>query len=514
MPSASVLQSPVAMHSQWPTPGVAYVPMPHMQPQYTQSPYMQPQHTQSPALDASRAEVAELTAKLAAATGEIERLASIMRGVQQPMPYGYDQPYVPLGLLTAPSMARPSPSRSATSFATITSSTSEATGDADGVEEMLPIPAAATHVLAAGRATACNDIFTSKELQSLLCNCEPDSVAEWDTTFLGRVASRCPAAYKALMYSDAEISVLPPSALALVRGYDSILAGHILAVIQGDTPEVKLVRKRIAARESSAPGCITGSGRALRAIILETITPTSGPELQELEDELEKPFFKMKMNNTAVKLAAHRLEALRAQLPPSARGGRRELLRALISKFPPELAAEAKKYKAKMAKNEIRKKPYSWTYAELTSILAADIAAASSVPAEANTADTPSSGGLCGPVGTVDFTGCLNCGLTNHTTKKCTTAPCTYCGLRFCYGIRHQGKKYCLVKKIVDGGAIEDSDVGLNGRPLAGHLQGWIKERAEKIKKEKSAKEANSTETQTVTIKGGIDDESSCGESD
>ena len=82
--------------------------------------------------------------------------------------------------------------------------------------------------------------------------------------------------------------------------------------------------------------------------------------------------------------------------------------------------------------------------------------------------------------------------------------------MRFCYGIRQKGRKYCLVKKILDGGAIDDSDVGLNGRPLAGHLQAQIKERAEKLKAEKQ--EANSTETQTE--KNVIDDDESCGESD
>ena len=69
------------------------------------------------------------------------------------------------------------------------------------------------------------------------------------------------------------------------------------------------------------------SGRALINIILETIQPTCGAELNSLEEELTKPFFKMGMGETAAKLAARRLKALRAQLPASSRGGQRELLR-------------------------------------------------------------------------------------------------------------------------------------------------------------------------------------------
>ena len=41
--------------------------------------------------------------------------------------------------------------------------------------------------------------------------------------------------------------------------------------------------------------------------------------------------------------------------------------------------------------------------------------------------------------------------------------------------------KGCLVKKLVGGGVIDDTDVGLNGKPLFGHLLEMIKERANKI---------------------------------
>ena len=71
-----------------------------------------------------------------------------------------------------------------------------------------------------------SEVFTFKELQSLACSCKPDAVAAWDTTVVGRIASSRPAAYKTLMLTDAEIAALPLPAQAVVRGYDSMLAGQ------------------------------------------------------------------------------------------------------------------------------------------------------------------------------------------------------------------------------------------------------------------------------------------------
>ena len=382
LPPESLFGRPSELSAQWPTPGVAYASFPG-----ALSSQQQPAMHMPP--DAAQAEIAALTAQLAAAMGEIRHLSNIVRSAASPAPEAMPLRIPLANMMNMQSSPWGTDHQSiGASFATITSSrTSD--GSADFDEDLLPVPAAAAHALATGRATDCDDVFSSKELQSLACSCEPDALAEWDTTFLGRVSSRRPAAYKALMFTDAEIAALPPPARAVVRGYDSVMAGHILATLQGSSPDVKLVRKRIAAREKRAPGSVTSSGRVLRAIILENLTPTCGSELQELEDELEKPFFSINMNGTAVRLAAHRLQALREQLPPSARGGEREMLRALILKFPAELAAKAAGYKAKMCKAEIRKKSYSWTYDELTAILAADIASVTPTPAEANAADGP-----------------------------------------------------------------------------------------------------------------------------
>ena len=112
------------------------------------------------------------------------------------------------------------------------------------------------------------------------------------------------------------------------------------------------------------------------------------------------------------------------------------MLRALIKKFPPELSARAAEYKRDMCKAEVRKRPYEWTYEELTAILSSLIT--SSPAAEANNTENPGGGGG-GGFGTPEFKGCLNCGFDNHTARKCTAPPCTYCGLRFCFGARKRG---------------------------------------------------------------------------
>ena len=365
----------------------------------------------------------------------------------------------------------------------------------------MPAAVATTAGAAAGAPTLkVPDIFPSKELYTLACTCEPDAVAAWDAMLTGRICARSFAAYKTLMYSPSEIAAMTPDARAVVHAYDGMLAGQLLATLQGDAPRVKLVRATIAAREKMMPGHVIGSGRAIRGIVLEIITPTCGSELVALEDELEKSFFNMSMSDTAVKLAALRLEALRAQLPPTARGGEREMLRALLDKFPPELAQKAAKYKMKMCTAEVRKREYDWTYQELTALLSAHIAARSG-GAEANAAEPKGpgggggGGGGGGKPGTSDFKGCFNCGGDNHQARYCKAQPCAYCGLRYCFGARKRGPQPgCLVKKLVDGGEIGPSDLGLNAKPITESMIARLKERAEELKAK-----ANETNTATQT---------------
>ena len=399
---------------------------------------------------------------------------------------------------TITSSSRP-PTRAATPTASISTASLDATEDD---YDMLPEPAARTGLHAGAHGITRGAIFKSKELESLACSCEPDEVAAWDITFLAQLKSKSPAgaaAHKVLLYTAAEFAALPADVEAVARAYDVVLGGHLLALIQADTQRAKLVRSTVAEREADAPGTVASSGRAVRGIILELISPTCGSELQSLEDELAKPFFTIGMNEVAVKLAARRLKALREQLPASSRGGKRELLRALIEKFPAELSALAKKYKASMCEAEVCKLSYKWTYGQLSSILASHIT--SSVFAEANATDVDPrrhGGGSDASIGTAAFKGCLNCGLDNHTTWKCSARECDYCGLRFCFGVRKRGPRPgCLVKKIVTGGSISDADiVGLDGKPLKESLVARIKEKAADMLKAKSS-EVNAAGVQT-----------------
>ena len=344
------------------------------------------------------------------------------------------------------------------------------------------------------------------------CSCERDEVEAWRIMFMGRLGAKNAAARKALEYTDAEFAALPADARAIAMAYDVTLGGHLLTVLQGSSQRVKLVRNTIAERECDMPGKITSSGRALLAIILEIIRPMCGAELKSLEQELEKSFFSVGMGEVAAKLAARRLKALRAQLPASSRGGKRELLRQLISKFPAELAAEAKKYENDMLDDECCGRPYKWSYAQLSSILATLLA--SGKTAEANAADTPRRGGGGGDklLFTADFRGCLHCGLDGHTARECTVPPCNFCGFRFCFGVRKKGnERGCLVKKVVDGGKITDKDVGYNGRPLPAALIDQLNDKASKLK---ATKETHTAEAQTEANVVSYDDEVCGGESD
>ena len=118
---------------------------------------------------------------------------------------------------------------------------------------------------------------------------------------------------------------------------------------------------------------------------------------------------------------------------------------------------------------------------------------------------------------TTDFDGCLNCGSNDHSTRKCTAKPCAYCGLRFCFGARVRGPKPgCLAKKVVEGGEISTTDLGLNGRPLNVYLTGQIKDKAEVIKARaaNATKEANAAVQTDPKIKNVIDPDDYANESD
>ena len=518
MPGLARQQLP-AHDAQYPTPGVAY------------DPYATPLHMahsicgNAAARDARDETIMQLTSQLNAALVEL-RSKDMASRASPPLPA--------MSNLHVPQMAhfdhmmphRPSSPEgsvaSLASFATITSSSKppedgihggwrtpsapSTTGSSVGAaDDLLPLPAAA-RLSTSGTVVARNEIFKSKELESVACDCDPETVAAWDVTMMGRLESKCAAAHRVLLYTDAEVRAMSPQARAVLHGYDIVLAGHMLAMLQAKTKRVKLVRATIASREKKKPGTITSSGRAIRAIIMEIINPTCGSELENLENELEKPFFNMGMDDVSVKLSAHRLEQLRAQLPPTARGGQRELLRALIKKFPTELAKDAAEYKKDMCKAEVRKRPYEWSYEELTAILSSHITASSSAIAETNSTER---GGNGGGIGSSSFAGCLSCGLDGHISKKCNSPPCSYCGMRICFGARKRGPMVgCLVKKLVDGGKLDKSDVGLNGKPLFGHLLDKVKEKAEEMKAAKKGDaEVNAASQTDKTIDDDDDDD-------
>ena len=89
--------------------------------------------------------------------------------------------------------------------------------------------------------------------------------------------------------------------------------------------------------------------------------------------------------------------------------------------------------------------------------------------------------------------------MDNHQARYCKSPPCDYCGLRYCFGARKHGPQPgCLVKKVVEGGAIGPTDLGLNGRPLTEQLIARLKERATELKAGK-AQEANAA-SQTTPV--------------
>ena len=138
---------------------------------------------------------------------------------------------------------------------------------------------------------------------------------------------------------------------------------------------------------------------------------------------------------------------------------------------------------------------FSGAHPPLVGCLSAHIAT-SPGGAEANAAEPPGGGGGGGKPGTLEFKGCFNCGLDNHQARFCKSPPCTYCGLRYCFGARKRGPQQgCLVKKLVEGGEIGPTDLGLNAKPISEQMSVRIKERAEELKAK-----ANETNTATQTV--------------
>ena len=233
----------------YPTPGVAYA-------DYS-APHSALPHPPGEAL-------AIANGQLEAALQEVARL-SLVTGVSSPLVRSpLTLPAMHLGVLPEGTYTRPperphrspnaSRASSVVSFPSYSSSGSSCALSSADTEVMLPPPAAEVAAGALLKVTKQDDIFSSKDLSSLLCTCKKDAVAGWDVTIMGRIKAKCGAAHRVLTYTDAELAALPAAAAAIARGYDSMLAGHFLATLQGDTPEVRLRRSIIASREAKAPG--------------------------------------------------------------------------------------------------------------------------------------------------------------------------------------------------------------------------------------------------------------------
>ena len=83
---------------------------------------------------------------------------------------------------------------------------------------MLPNPTTEAGGGAEPRSTARvvrEEIFGHKELSSLMCSCEKDEVAAWDTTVLGRLKAKNAAAHKVLLYTNDDYAALQPDARAI-----------------------------------------------------------------------------------------------------------------------------------------------------------------------------------------------------------------------------------------------------------------------------------------------------------
>ena len=167
-------------------------------------------------------------------------------------------------------------------------------------------------------------IFSLKELASMPLTCEPKEVSAWSTVFKARLHTKSSRAYNTLFMSSAQWSSLSPMQLKKARAADAALAGDLLTCVSRVTDRGKLIHKTVARCEKQKPGSTANSGRAVWALVQAIVKPAIGPDVETLELELAKPFFKDGMTVTQVELAAGRLDELRSQLPPTSRGGERE----------------------------------------------------------------------------------------------------------------------------------------------------------------------------------------------
>ena len=232
VPGASTQHVDASGAAGYPTPGVAYQPM--------SAPHNASPHDAHAAYN----ELELLSGQLDAAMREIHRI-SLVTGVPSPLvrspialpamrldelAHAYDEP--PPRMRGSPIASR---STSVKSFPSYEGSSSGCTlSSAD--TQLRPTPNAKP-----------DDIFSSKELSSLACTCKKEAVAAWDVMIMGRIRTKNSAAHRVLMYTDAEFAALPADVAADARALDCMLAGHFLAVLQGNTPEVEL-RRSLGAR--------------------------------------------------------------------------------------------------------------------------------------------------------------------------------------------------------------------------------------------------------------------------
>lgn len=294
--------------------------------------------------------------------------------------------------------------------------------------------------------------FTSKEIDAMKTDLDPDYLPGWFGFLVERVGSKMRDAAKLLQFDEGELLMVKndPKYGVYWGKIDSELSTLIVSLIDGSKPHAKI----FYATASAVPG-VLASGNAIIRLIMSATVPQTSAEYEEREEKLSgNNYFQLGM--TALEAAQASAKFRRDWSSTSAaRGGQKnDLISRLINQFPAEMKLEATMYRTKLNESEITGVPLPWTFEQLSGILAAGLRKYSKPkPTEVAAAEMPAKS-------------CLACGKLGHIASFCPTVCETEgCRQRACPG-NYGGK--CVV---TDAAPIPAIVKNAKGWPLPGDLR-------------------------------------------
>ena len=361
--------------------------------------------------------------------------------------------------------------------------------------------------------------LTSVESAAHGLDMEPERIAAWWSLFEPAVVAKYPALSRVLQATgrqwEGELKYQPE-----MQAANSWLATNVFPLINQKTNRGKNFVSNLRKRCPEA----LGDGRLLIQLILDSQTPEPGLEELSRVEEFRKAkaaAFKAGAAPEATKAAAQRLEDIHLTLPANARARRDDLLLVIIEAMPTSTKALKDKRRAlyvELQEAHALGRPAPWTFEQLVSTIAVNIAIGDDPFADVNAVDSEINAlsGRRGGEGDRDEVNklkCLRCGERGHSwrdcARKCKNPECRQ--LPDCPGVRDA--RQCVLK--IKKGEFPNRVKNAAGNPLPASIHNRMKAAWEAhIGKEASPaeKQSGASDENEVDLAEGASGDELCSE--